>query len=116
MKTLGRVIKSELIKKTIQFFEDNKKTVLSFLISIIFVDILFFQKSSDLMFFGILILYVIFIKMFYLKSRSTFLISLALLIMMFVNYLFTQASIPTEKAAVWLVLFLVVGVIQQWNE
>ena len=117
-KILGEVIKSELIKKTIQFLEDNKKTVLSFVITIIFADILFLKKSSDLMFFGILIFYIIFINIFHLKSRSTFLISLTLLIMMFVSYLFTETSISTstEKAAVWLVLFLIVGVIQQWRE
>lgn len=113
LRKLANVV---LIKKIIFLLKDNKKTVLSFILATIFVDILFFKEASDLMFFGVVIIYLVFTKMFLLKSRLTFLISLALLIMMFFNYLFTAITISTEKAAVWLVLFLVIGIIQQWRE
>lgn len=115
-RTWEGFIKSELNKKVIYFLGDNKRTILSFVIAIIFADILFFKKTSDLMFFGVLIPYLVFIKIFRLKSRVTFLISLALLITMFINYLFTGTSASTEKATVWFVLFLIIGVIQQWRE
>lgn len=104
------------MKKIAPFLKDNKKTILTLLVVAIFADILFLNKSSDLIIFNILALYLFFIKIFQLKSKSTFLFCLAFLIMMFFNYLFTGTSISTEKAAVWLVLFLTVGVIQQWRE
>lgn len=104
------------MKKIISFLRENKKTVLALLAVAIFADILFLNKSSDLIIFGILILYSVSIKMFQIKSKLTFLLCLTLLFTMFINYLFTETSVSTEKAAVWLVLFLIVGVIQQWRE
>lgn len=104
------------MKKIAFFLKENKKTILTLLVVSIFADILFFIKSSDFIIFSILILYIFFIKLFNLKNKSTFLISLTFLIVMFVSYLFTGASVLTEKAAVWFVLFLIVGVIQQWKE
>lgn len=104
------------MKKTISFLRENKKTILTLLTVSIFGDILFLSKSSDLIIFSILILSVFFIKIFELKSKLTFLLCLALLTTMFFSYLFTETSIPTEKAAVWLVLFLIIGVIQKWRE
>lgn len=104
------------MKKIVSFLKENKRTVLSFFIAGIVADILFFKKSSDYFTFGILLLYLFFMKIFQIKSKSTFLLCLALLIMMFVSYLFTGTSVLTEKAAVWLILFLIIGVIQQWRE
>lgn len=104
------------MKKAVSFLRDNKKTILTLLVVTIFADILFLSKSSDLIIFSILTLYVFFIKIFKLKSKSTFLLSLVLLAMMFFSYLFTGTSASTEKAAVWLMLFLMIGVIQQWRE
>lgn len=104
------------MKKIASFLRENKKTLLTLLAVAIFADILFLDKSSDLIIFGILILYSVFIKMFQIKSKLTFLLCLTLLFTMFINYLLTGTSVSTEKAAVWLVLFLIVGVIQQWRE
>lgn len=104
------------MKKIVFFAKENKKTFLSLFVASIFADILFLNKSLDIIIFSVLIIYLVFLKTFDLKSKSTFLISLGLLIIMFVSYLFTGTSVSTEKAAVWLVLFLVVGVIQQWRE
>jgi len=104
------------MKKTVSFLRENKKTLLTLFVIAIFADIIFLNKSSDLIIFSILILYLFFIKIFELKSKLTFLLDLVLLTMMFFSYLFTGTSASTEKAAVWLVLFLIVGVIQQWRE
>lgn len=106
----------KLINKIILFLKENKKTLLTLFVVAIFADTLFLNKSSDLIIFSILILYLIFIKIFELKNKLTFLLSLVLLIMMFFSYIFTGTSASTEKAAVWLILFLAVGVIQQWRE
>lgn len=104
------------MKKITQFLKENKKTLLTLLVVAVFADILFLDKSSDLIIFGIVILYSVFIKMFQIKSKLTFLLCLTLLFTMFINYLFTETSELTEKSAVWFVLFLIVGVIQQWRE
>lgn len=111
-----RFIMSKNIEKIIPFLRENKKTVLTLFIVFIVVDSLRTRLSSDVVIFSALFLYGLFIKMFKIKSTFTFLICLLLLVEMFVAYLFTGASILTEKAAVWLILFFGIGVIQQWRE
>lgn len=98
------------------FLKENKRTALALLAVFIFADSLFIKESSDYVIFSVLLLYGIFIKIFKINSRQTFLLCLALLVVMSVDYLFTGASISTEKVTVWLILFLVVGAIQQWKE
>lgn len=118
-KVLAKVLASEnieKIKKITSFLKENKKIALALLVVSIFVDIFFVKTSSDIVIFGILLLYGIFVKMFQIKSRRTFLLCLALLAMMFINFLFTGTSVSTEKAAVWLVLFMALGIFQQWRE
>lgn len=109
-------MKDNDIKKIISYLKNNEKIVSTLVIVVIFTDIFFIKNSSDFIIFGNLLLSVIFIKIFQIKSKATFLLCIALLTAMFINYLFTGASISTEKAAVWLVLFLGVGIIQQWKE
>ena len=106
----------EKIKKITFFLKENKKIALALLVVSIFIDIFFVKISSDIVIFSILLLYGIFIKMFQIKSRRTFLLCLALLFTMFINFLFTGTSVSTEKAAVWLVLFMALGIFQQWRE
>lgn len=115
-KVLAKVLASEKIKKTTSFLKENKKIALALLTVSIFVDIFFVKTSSDIVIFGILLLYGVFIKMFQIKSRRTFFLCLALLVAMFINFLFTGTSVSTEKAAVWLVLFMALGIFQQWRE
>lgn len=107
---------TEKIKRITSFLEENKKIVLALLTVFIFVDIFFVKTNSDIVIFGILLLYGIFIKIFQIKSRRTFLLCLALLVAMFINFLFTGTSVSTEKAAVWLILFMALGIFQQWRE
>lgn len=104
------------MKKIISFLRENKKTALTLLAVAIFSDIIFLNISSDWIIFSALILYLFFMKIFQIKSKLTFLFCLALLAIMFFSYIFTGASISTEKAAVWFVLFLIMGVIQQLKE
>ena len=115
-KILGKLIESKNFKKVTVFLRNNKKIALTFVILFIFVDVFFVKASSDIVIFGILLLYGIFVKMFQMKSRRTFLLCLALLAAMFINFIFTGTSVSTEKAAVWLVLFMALGIFQQWRE
>src|SRR3990167_2691238 len=109
-KILAKVSTSKKLKKIESFLKKNRKTVLALVTISIFVDIFFVKTNSDV------VLYGIFIKMFQIKSRRTFLLCLALLTAMFINFLFTGSSIPTEKAAVWFILFMALGIFQQWRE
>ncbi len=115
-KVLEKIILHRDVKNAISFLKENKSTALTLLGVFIFTDILFIKTNSDFVIFSVLLFCVIFIKIFKINSKLTFLFCLGLLVLMSVDYFFTQASISTEKAAVWLILFLVVGVIQGWKE
>lgn len=110
----------EIVRKGVKllslFLIRNKITALTLLAFFIFADIVFIKISSDYVIFSVLVLYIIFIKLFKIYSNSTFLLCLGLLVVMSIDYLLTQASVSTEKAAVWFILFLVIGVIQGWKE
>lgn len=107
---------SKNIEKIIIFLRENKKTVLTLFTVFIVAESLSKRLSSDFVIFGSLLFYGIVIKIFRINSTFTFLLCLGLLAMMSIGYLLTGASILTEKAAVWLILFFGVGVIQQWRE
>ena len=104
------------IGKIIPFLRKNKRTVLTlFVVSIVAVSISK-RLSSDVVIFSALLFYGVFIKIFRIESTLTFLLCLGFLVLMSIEYLFTGASISTEKAAVWFILFFGIGVIQQWRE
>src|SRR5258708_25545019 len=115
-KVLEKIILHRDVKNAISFLKDDNSVALVLVGVFIFTDILFIKTNSDFVIFSVLLFYVIFIKIFKINSKLTFLFCLGLLVLMSVDYFFTQASISTEKAAVWLILFLVVGVIQGWKE
>lgn len=95
------------------------------LILLILGDVLFFEKSSDWRTFPILIFYVFLIIRYKIRANTTFFICLFLLVLIYVQYIFSspatfESQYPIapfgEKIAVWLYLFLVIGVIQKWKE
>lgn len=94
----------------------NSRTLLVVLVGIILVDSFFLNVSSDVVTFGVLLFYGIIANVGRLRSRETFLLCLGLLGAMFMSFVFSYASIPTEKLAVWLFLFMLVGIIQAWRE
>lgn len=102
--------------KLISFLRANKITILTLFIAFIVTVSLSQRLSSDIVIFGALLLYGFFIKIFKIMSTFTFLFCLGLLVLMYILYLFTGPSISTEKAAVWLVLFMAMGILQQWRE
>lgn len=88
-------------------------------------DIFLFAESSDLRMLGILLLYFIFIKRLHFKSKMTFILSLLLLVLAYIQFVFTDPAVfsnpgvlplVAEKTAVWAFLLLVVGLIQKWKE
>jgi len=92
---------------------------------LIFVDVLFFEKSSDYRTFPILLLYIFMIYRFKIRSAGTFIICLILFAVMYIHFILSspqayEAQYPQiplgEKLAVWLYLFLVIGVVQKFRE
>lgn len=113
---VARVLTSTNIRKTFDFLQQNRRVVLVFLIGIIFIDTFFIKTVSDIVTFGVLLAYGIAAKAYHLKARETFVLCIGLLGAMFVSFVSSGTSIPTEKAAVWLVLFIALGIYQQWKE
>lgn len=94
-----------------------------FILIAIVLDIFLFQISSDIRIFGILFFYIVLIKLFKLKSNATFMLALILFLFAYLQYVFTdpvvfsQPVVPrSERTAVWVYLFLVIGVIQRSRE
>lgn len=94
-----------------------------FILALICWDVFFFSVSSDIRIIGILAAYIYYYWRFKLKSRVTFLFSLVLFGLTYIQYILTDPAlyhVPTvpsaERFAVWLYLFLGIGVIQKWKE
>jgi len=104
------------VKHVLVLLKENRTAVFIVAFFAIVADILFVTNSSDIRTFGMLALYAVGIWFYKLKSSMTYTICLGLLAIMFVKFLLSGTSIATEKAAVWLVLFLAVGIFQKWRE
>jgi hypothetical protein len=104
------------MNKGIWFLKKNKPVVITLIFLAIFADIIFITGNSDIRIFGILGTYIMAVFFYKLKSRLTLLFGLALLGIMYIEFLFTRTSESTENAAVWLYLFLAIGIIQKLRE
>ncbi len=111
-----------LVKQKI-FLRENRFFFLSTLFLLILGDAIFFTISSDIRIFALLGFYLYLAKQFSLKSQTTFLFAFFLFVFTYISYIFTDPSAfhrtttpPAEKAAVWVFMFLVLGVIQKWRE
>lgn len=95
----------------------------SIILLLILGDIFLFTVSSDVRLFGILILYIIFVKILKIKSSATFSLSLILLLFAYIQFIFSDPVIYAtpgvpiaEKTAVWVFLLFVAGIIQKYRE
>ncbi len=101
----------------------QKPRYLLAIFGLILGDVFFFSVSSDIRIFGILGIYSFLIRWYRWKSTSTFVLILILFLLAYILFVFTdpaafyQPLVPaTERLAVWVYLFLVIGVIQKWRE
>lgn len=100
-----------------------RKFTYFFILSLILGDVYLFTVGSDLRIFGILILYIFFIRNLKFRSNTAFALSLVLLIFTYIQFLFSKPIVfitpgapNAEKTAVWVFLFMVIGIIQKWKE
>lgn len=103
-------------KKLNAIIKHNQIVILTILIGLVFVDSIFIKPSSDIVIFGLLFIYLIYAKTIQSKSKMTFYLCLGLLCGIGISFLLSKGSVPTEKLTVWFVLFMVIGIIQQWHE
>lgn len=116
MQLLKRFKRNNRVQKASNLLKANKPLVLFIIYLSVLIDGLFIETNSDFITFTILGLYIFFASYFKQAARNTFIFSLVLLVVMYVSFLLSGPSISTEKIAVWLVLFLLVGIIRQWRE
>lgn len=86
------------------------------LFALLFLDILLLPKTVDGYISVILVTSIVASLLYKLTSRHTFTLCLLLLGSMCGFYIFTGASIHTEKAAVWLIFYWVFGTAQRLAE
>jgi 4-hydroxybenzoate polyprenyltransferase len=94
----------------------NKPAIFTIILILLVADMFFITGNSDIRFFGIIGLYAFASFYYHLLSKYTFILCLILLVIMYISFLFSGASFFTEKTAVWIVLFMATGIIQQWSE
>lgn len=111
--------------KGLLFLIRNNLFIILFFILLILGDVLLFDKSSDWRIFPILFLYIVFIFRFHVRANATFILCLALFILIYIQFAFSPPSVfesqypflpAGEKIAVWLYLFLIIGVVQKFRE
>lgn len=102
-----------------------RKLFYIFILLLIISDIVLFTLSSDIRIFGILFIYIFFVKLLKLKSNASFVFSLIFLVLAYSSFIFSDVTyfanpgpnIPfSEKAAVWTFLFMIIGIVQKWKE
>ncbi len=108
--------KNIFVKRANAIFDAKISLLLTVVVMGIVADIFWLPGSSDLRIFSILMLYWLAIRVHNLKSQFTLYVALGLLILTFIEYLLSGPSAETEKAAVWFVLFLLIGIITKWKE
>lgn len=82
----------------------------------IICDIFYFNESSDWRIFPLLFFYIFILTLYRANSSFVFICDFIVLGFLFFLYITTGTAVNTEKAAVWWILLLIVGVIKQWRE
>lgn len=93
-----------------------KQAIVTFIMLLIVADVLLLGESSDIRIFGILGMYIASIVVYRLTSVFTFIVTMVVLVLMYVQFLVSGTSQSTEKAAVWLFFLLGLGIIQRLKE
>lgn len=103
----------QYLKNKLSYLKNYKSSMLTAIVLIIIGDIFLSDTKSDAVVFGILGLYLFSINFYKLKAKTTFLICFFILAAFSIQFIFSNTSDYTEKAAVWLFLFLFTGIIQE---
>ena len=113
---LSKKNKREKIKKILSILQRYKLVVLAFFVFGLLSDIFLSATGSDIKYFGILGIGIIGIFLYRLSSKFFFSLALITLLIMFLFFVTSGASVKTEKTAVWFFLLFATGIIRQWKE
>lgn len=108
------------IKKTItevgKWIQGNQGVFVVMFACAISAEVYLFPTSADTRLFFGLVAYWFLSVIGKLPGIRVLQLSLALLFVMTVSYLYSGAGIETERLAVWFILFFAMGVVTQWRE
>jgi hypothetical protein len=79
----------------------------------VLVDLFVFEDPSDIRYLLLVVVWLVGTKMYRYSSRMTFMVCLGLVGVMFVFFVGDPESKIAERAAVWLYLMMLVGLLQQ---
>lgn len=99
-----------------QWLKEYPLIIFVVFISGFLADIFAVEFESDLRKALVLLIYWLYLRFSASKSQLTFMITLIILIGIAGSFLINGPSALTERMAVWLVLLLAFGIIQQWRE
>lgn len=77
---------------------------------------IFLNSRSDINLLLLCLLWVLIIKLFNFKSAMTFKVALIFLAILFFLFIISPSQGHIERVATWVVLFLVLGIVQQFGE
>lgn len=105
--------KKQYVRNKFSLLKNYKSAVLTAVVLMVTGHIFFSNITSDVLVFGVLAFYISAIYFYKLKAKTTFIICFFILAAFSIQFIFTSISSHTEKAAVWLFLFLSIGIIQE---
>lgn len=89
------------------------------------IDVFLFSVSADVRIFLILGMYFILYYRFHMKSQMTLGLAFVFVIISYVQFMLTDPNVfanpgavplSAERMAVWVYLFMLSGIVQQWRE
>lgn len=94
------------------------------MLGLVLWDVDFFSTGWDIRIFLIIGIYLLLLKRFLLRSTVTFFLGLVLLLLAFIQFIFITPDMlindpiqfPGERIAVWVFIFIVIGIFQKWHE
>jgi len=98
-----------------KFLSKNKFLILIFCGFGILLDIFFLKLTSDFLIFFLTGLWILVVRLYKFEGRVSVAVALGFLILCPFLLIFKKEAIA-EKAAIWVYMFLVVGVIQMFIE
>ena len=99
-----------------KFLSQYRQAIQALMGALVVGELFLVKDNSDFRIFMVVAIYLGCIFFLKLTSKFTFLLSLVALSCMYILFLVSQASTATEKAAVLLFFFMVIGIFQQFRE
>lgn len=94
------------------FLREYKSVIITLILLSMITDIFLIKFKSDLIALSILGLIIFFFRFYKIESRKIFIICLIPIIIIFLLFIISSASLAIEKAATWLFMMFGIGAIQ----